>query len=215
MDIYQIISHLLDGILYTLLVTVSCSLTGLSIGVLLACAYRLGGRYAKLFYDFYTFIFRSIPVLVLLFLVYFGLPSAGILIPPLLAMVLSLGLVASAYLAEVFRGALEGVDPTELLAAKAIGMTPFQIFRYIEMPQALRFSAPGIVNELTSVIKYTPLAYTVGVPEIMKKAIILTAITLEGIEVYICVGIIYFLIYRIFLIGIHLLERAFRIPTIA
>jgi polar amino acid transport system permease protein len=151
-------------------------------------------------------------VLVLLFIVYFGLPGIGFKVPSLMAMALSLGLVASAYLAEVFRGAFSSVDPAEVIAAQAMGMNRIQVLRFIELPQMLRFSVPGMVNEFTSVLKYSPFAYTIGIPEITKQAMTLTSTTLRGIEVYLAVGILYFVIYRICLLGVQVLSKYFEIP---
>jgi polar amino acid transport system permease protein len=150
--------------------------------------------------------------LVLLFMVYFGLPSLGIKVGPLLAMVLSLGLIASAYLAEVFRGALDSVEASEILAAEAMGMSRWQVFTQIELPQMFRFAVPGMVNEFTSILKYSPFAYTVGIPEITKQAMTLTATTLRGIEIYLAVGVLYFAIYRILLFAVQWLERRYQIP---
>ena len=127
-------------------------------------------------------------------------------------MVLSLGLIAGAYLAEVFRGALDSVDASEILAAEAMGMNRLQVLVYIELPQMLRFAVPGMVNEFTSVLKYSPFAYTVGVPEITKQAMTLTAITLRGVEIYLAVGLLYFAIYRILLAGVQFIERRYRVP---
>jgi polar amino acid transport system permease protein len=164
--------------------------------------------------DAYTYVFRGIPLLVLLFMVYFGLPGIGLKVPPLLAMVLSLGLISGAYLAEVFRGALDLIDPSEILAAKAMGMSPFQILTLIEFPQMLRFALPGIVNEFTTILKYSPFAYTVGIPEITKQAMALSSTTMRGLEIYLAVGILYFALYRLFLLGVQWVERRFRIPGI-
>ena len=162
--------------------------------------------------DCYTYVFRGVPVLVLLVLVYFGLPGIGYKVPPLMAMALSLGLVASAYLAEVFRGAFNSVDPAEILVAQSMGMTRIQVLMYIELPQMLRFSVPGMVNEFTSVLKYSPFAYTVGIPEITKQAMTLTSTTLRGVEVYLAVGILYFAIYRVCLYGVEILSKRYQIP---
>ena len=153
-----------------------------------------------------------VPVLVLLYLVYFGLPSLGLKAPPLLAMVLSLGLIAGAYLGEVFRGALGSVDAAETLAALAMGMTRRQVFTYIELPQMLRFAVPGMVNEFTTVLKYSPFAYTVGLPEVTQEAMTLVAATHRGIEIYLALGLIYFGIFRALLALIRWLERRYQIP---
>ena len=212
MTFLDILAQLAQGISYTVLVTLVCSLTGLVVGLTVASLRRLDIPWLIPVIDSYTYVFRGVPVLVLLFMVYFGLPGIGLKVPPLMAMALSLGLVASAYLAEVFRGAYNSVDPVEVIAAQAMGMTRIQVLRFIELPQMLRFSIPGMVNEFTSVLKYSPFAYTVGIPEITKQAMTLTSTTLRGIEVYLAVGILYFVIYRVCLAGVQLLSKRFQIP---
>jgi polar amino acid transport system permease protein len=212
MSLFEILLELAQGTAYTVIVTLVCSTTGLAVGLLLSSLYRLSIRSLSFLIDTYTYFFRGVPVLVLLFMVYFGLPGIGIKPPPLLAMALSLGLVAGAYLTEVFRGAFNSVDPTEIIAAQATGMSRLQILRYIEIPQMLRFAVPGMVNEFTSVLKYSPFAYTVGIPEITKEAMTLTATTLKGIEIYLSVGILYFAIYRILLLGVHRIQKQYEIP---
>ena len=215
MNFYDILAQLAQGISYTVLVTLVCSATGLVIGLCLASLRRLSIRGLTPLIDIYTYIFRGVPVLVLLFMVYFGLPSIGIKVPPLMAMALSLGLVSSAYLAEVFRGAFNAVNPVEILAGEAMGMSKLQVLWYIDLPQMFRFSVPGMINEFTSVLKYSPFAYTVGIPEITKQAIALTSTTLRGVEVYLAVGILYFVIYRIILFGIQLINRRYQIPKVS
>ena len=215
MNFYDILAQLAQGISYTVIVTLVCSATGLVIGLTLASLRRLEIPGVTLIIDTYTYIFRGVPVLVLLFMVYFGLPSIGIKVPPLMAMAMSLGLVTSAYLAEVFRGAFNSVNSVEILAGQAMGMSKLQVLWYIDLPQMLRFSVPGMINEFTSVLKYSPFAYTVGIPEITKQAIALTSTTLRGVEVYFAVGLLYFAIYRILLIGIQLLNRHYQIPGLS
>jgi polar amino acid transport system permease protein len=211
-NFYDILAQLAQGISYTVIVTLVCSATGLVIGLALASLRRLDIPGLTPVIDTYTYIFRGVPVLVLLFMVYFGLPSVGIKVPPLMAMALSLGLVTSAYLAEVFRGAFNSVNSVEILAGQAMGMTKLQVLWYIDLPQMLRFSVPGMINEFTSVLKYSPFAYTVGIPEITKQAIAITSTTLRGVEVYFAVGLLYFAIYRILLLGIQLINRHYQIP---
>jgi polar amino acid transport system permease protein len=214
-NFYDILAQLAQGLSYTVIVTLVCSATGLVIGLTLASLRRLEIPGLNPVIDIYTYIFRGVPVLVLLFMVYFGLPSIGIKVPPLMAMALSLGLVTSAYLAEVFRGAFNSVNPVEILAGQAMGMSKLQVLWYIDLPQMLRFSVPGMINEFTSVLKYSPFAYTVGIPEITKQAIALTSTTLRGVEVYFAVGLLYFAIYRILLIGIQLVNRHYQIPGLS
>jgi polar amino acid transport system permease protein len=209
---FDILAQLAQGVSYTVLVTLVCSATGLVVGLILSSLRRLHFTGITPLIDGYTYVFRGVPVLVLLFIVYFGLPGIGFKVPPLLAMALSLGLVASAYLAEVFRGAFNSVDPAEILAGEAMGMTRLQVLIYIELPQMLRFSVPGMVNEFTTVLKFSPFAYTVGIPEITKQAMTLTATTLRGVEIYLAVGVLYFVIYRTCLVGVQALSKRYQIP---
>jgi polar amino acid transport system permease protein len=208
----DILLQLAQGIGYTLVVTLSCAATGLLTGLLVAGLRRQGVPGLTQLLDLYTFVLRGVPVLVLLFLVYFGLPSLGLKVPPLLAMVLSLGLVSGAYLSEVFRGALDSVDSAEIVAAEAMGFSRWQVLLLIEFPQMLRFAVPGMVNEFTTVLKYSPFAYTVGIAEITKQATTLVSTTLQGIDVYFALGLLYFAIYRILLIGVQWIERRYRVP---
>jgi polar amino acid transport system permease protein len=151
----------------------------------------------------------------MLFIVYFGLPGIGVKVSPLWAMMLSLGLISGAYVGEVFRGALDAIDPNEILAAQAAGLNRVQVLISIEWPQMIRMAAPGLVNEFTTILKYSPFGFTVGLPEITKQAMTLTSTTLRGFEVYLAVGILYFCIYRVLLIGVRWLERRFRVPGLS
>src|SRR5690554_4466705 len=197
MDFMQILALLFKGTGYTVMVTVACSATGMLVGLAIAMLYRLGWRPLQPLLRAFTYVFRGLPVLVLLFIVFFGLPNLGLRVPPLISMMLSLGVIAGAYLGEVFRGAFESIETSEIVAAEAMGLNRLQILVYIELPQMLRFSVPGMVNEFTTVLKYSPFAYTVGIPEIMKEAMALSAATLRGVEIYVAVGLIYFAIYKI------------------
>lgn len=212
MSFTQILALLAQGAGYTLLVTLACIATGMLTGLGVALAIRLRMRILGALLRVYTYVFQGVPVLVLLFLVFFGLPGFGLEIQPLPAMMLSLGLIAGAYLAEVFRGAFESVDPNEVMAAEAMGMSRLQILLSIEMPQMLRFAVPGMLNEFTTVLKYSPFAYTVGLPEIMKQAMTLTATTLRGLEIYLAVGLLYFGIYKLMQFSVRAIERYFSIP---
>ncbi len=212
MNFWQILAQLAAGAGYTILVTVACIATGLVTGLGVALLARLRLRALDHLLATYTYVFRGVPVLVLLFLVYFGLPGVGLNVPPLVAMMLSLGLIAGAYLAEVFRGAFASVDPDEIMAAEAMGMSRRQILLAIELPQMLRFAVPGMLNEFTTVLKYSPFAYTVGLPEIMKQAMALAATTLRGLEIYLAIGVLYFGIYKLMLFLVRLIERRFSVP---
>ena len=214
MSFWQILAQLATGVGYTLGVTVACIATGLVTGLALAILTRPRLRLPGLgpVLAVYSYVFRGVPVLVLLFIVFFGLPGLGLEVSPLLAMMLSLGLITGAYLAEVFRAGFNGIDPNEILAAEAMGLRRREILVAIELPQMLRFAVPGMLNEYTTVLKYSPFAYTVGIPDVMKQAITLASTTLRGLEIYLAIGVIYFLIYKLMLALVRAVERRFAIP---
>lgn len=215
MSFIDILQILLQGAGYTLLITFSCAATALVVGLAIAMARELGGAWISAVLSAWVYVFRGVPMLVLLFVVFFGLPGVGLDVPPLLAMMLSLGFISGAYLSEVFRGALAAINPNEVLAAQAMGFTRFETLRLIKLPQMLRFSVPGMINELTTVLKYSPFAYTVGLPEITKQAMALVATTMRGIEIYAAIGLIYFAIYRLLLSAVRLIEKHYAIPGFA
>jgi polar amino acid transport system permease protein len=212
MAFWHILRVLASGAGVTIMVTVACIGTGLLIGLIMAMLSRFHWKPLELMALALTYVFRGIPVLVLLFIVFFGLPIIGVTMSPFISIVLTLGFISGAYLSEIFRGAMNSIDTNEILAAEAMGMTRMQSFIHIVLPQMLRISIPGMINEFTSVLKYSPFAYTVGTPEIMKEAMSLTATTLRGLEIYLAVGIIYFIIYKIFCMLFATIEKRYRIP---
>ncbi|WHN65094.1 ABC transporter permease subunit [Cysteiniphilum sp. QT6929] len=211
MDFLHIARLLFYGVETTVIVTLTCCITGFCVALfMMASLVAIQSKLLLSVYNAFSYVFRAIPVLVMIFLVYFGMASVmNLSLPPLIAINLSLGLIAAAYLYEVFRGALESVDQAELKVAKAQGMKSYQIVLYIQLPQVLRLSFPGMINEFTSVLKYSPFSYTIGVGDIMKQAMALTATTLNAIEIYSLVGVFYFLIYKCFLFGMQYVNKRF------
>ncbi|MGY2853083.1 ABC transporter permease subunit [Pseudomonas tolaasii] len=150
---FDVIGLLLHGVVATFYITLSCFITAFALGLGVAVLRRLSGQRTGAVLSALVFIVRSIPVLVLLFLVYFGLPSLGIRPSPMIAMNLSLGVIGGAYISEVFRGALGSVEHTERVAAQSMGFSDLQVVFHIELPQMLRFSLPGVMNELTAIFE--------------------------------------------------------------
>jgi len=211
----EILLTLLQGAGYTLLVTLACAATALVVGLGIAIARELGGAWLSALLTAIVYVLRGVPMLVLLFIIFFGLPGIGLDVPPLLAMMLSLGLISGAYLSEVFRGSLAAINPNEVLAAQSMGFSRLATLRLVKLPQMARFAVPGMVNELTTVLKFSPFAYTVGIPEITKQAMALVATTMRGIEIYAAIGLLYFGIYRLLLAAVRLIEKRYSIPGFA
>ena len=162
--------QLMDGLKYTLGLTAFGIILGTSLGILLAVGRSYGTRILSIIIMVYEKVIRGIPLLVLFFLIYFGLPQAGINFDAFTAAILGLGLRSSAYQAQIYRGAINSIPEGQINAAYALGMSKFKAIRYIILPQVLRLSIPGWSNEFTILLKDTSLAFGIGVIELMRQA---------------------------------------------
>ncbi len=142
---------------------------------------------------FYIWVIRGTPLLVQLFVVFYGLPHVGVLIDAFPAAILVFSINQGAYCAETIRAALESVPPGQLEAAECAGMTWGQSIRRIVLPQALRTAFPPLSNSLIGMVKDTSLASNITVVEMFMATQRIVARTFESLALYIEVGIIYLL----------------------
>ena len=141
----------------------------------------------------YIWIFRGTPLLVQLFVVFFGLPRVGIRIDPFPAAIIVFSLNEGAYCAEIVRAALESVPSGQLEAGACAGMSYLQTMRRIVLPQAMRTAFPSLSNSLIAMVKDTSLASNITVAEMFMAARTIVAATWEPLALYIEVGLIYLL----------------------
>ena len=139
----------------------------------------------------YIWIFRGTPLLVQLFVVFYGLPKAGVLLAPFPAAVIVFSLNEGAYCAETVRAALEAVPVGQMEAGYCVGMTYFQIMRRIVLPQAMRTAFPPLSNSLIAMVKDTSLAANITVTEMFMVTQRIVARTYEPLLLYVEVGLIY------------------------
>lgn len=145
----------------------------------------------NVFIRFYLSFFRGIPALVLLFLLYFGLPYQ---LSALTASVICFTITSSAFIGEIYRGSLAGVSSGQWDAGLASGFSFFGVLKYIVLPQAFRISVPALSNVAMDLVKGTSLAATITVPEIFQKAKIIGGRTFDYFSLYILVALIYWVI---------------------
>ncbi|WP_255193847.1 amino acid ABC transporter permease [Natronobeatus ordinarius] len=190
------------GAWYTIVLTVVSILLGLLIAVPLAVVRVYGGplRWPALGY---IELIRGTPLLVQLFVLYFGLPLAVWLhgvetvgqgpIPDQAFIIAIIGFTinSSAYQAEYIRGALESVDRGQLTAARSVGLSQFEGIRYVVLPQTLRYAIPAWTNELVYLIKYSSLAAFITVPELYFRASRIASRTFEYTAIYASLAIVY------------------------
>ena len=182
---------MLRGAGYTLLLALSAMVGGLVLG-LPATLMRVA-PWAPLRWPaaLYVSMFRGTPLLVQLFVVYYGLPSIGIEFTPVTAGVLTLSLNAGAYLSESLRGAIHAVAQGQWRAAFSVGLGWPQTLRYVVLPQALRVAVPSMSNTLISLIKDTSLVSVITMTELMLVTKELISVTFRPLPLYVAAAIIY------------------------
>jgi polar amino acid transport system permease protein len=208
-DIYP---ELLKGLWVSLQLSAGALLLGLVLGLPLALIKTYGKGIPKALATGYIEIIRGTPMVVQLFIVYFGLPDVGILLDRVTAAIIALGLNSSAYQAEYFRGALLSIDRGQMMAARALGMTEKQAIMYIMLPQALRLVIPPWSNELIYMVKYTSVAFLIAVPELMARGKMVISRTFLPLETLFWVGVIYIVVLSILAKIVDMVERRYAIP---
>lgn len=184
---------LLPGLLYTIPLTAIAFALGLVIAVVTALVQFANIRVLKQLARIYIWIIRGTPLLVQLFVVYYGLPKVGILIDAFPAAVLVFAFNEGAYAAETMRAALESIPHGQMEAGYCIGMTWWQIVRRVLLPQALRTAFPTLFNELISMVKDTSLAANITVTEMFMTTQRINAVYYEPLALYLEVAAIYLL----------------------
>ena len=180
---------MLKGAAWTLLLAVASVFFGAIIGTLVAITRLARVPRLSQFASLYVSCMRGTPLLVQLFVIYFGLPSIGLQFDPITAGILSLNV--GAYLSETIRGAINGVEHGQRNAALSLGLTPSQTLSYVIGPQALRLAVPSLSNSLISLIKDTSLVSVIAVSELMLPAKEVIATTFQPFPLYLAAAAIY------------------------
>ncbi|NTH49172.1 amino acid ABC transporter permease [Agrobacterium rhizogenes] len=194
----------------TLRMTFFAYILGLVAGLLLAFGEMARARWLSVPCRVYIEFVRGTPTLVQLFLIYFGLASAGLVVPGFLAAVTALGLHYAAYMAEIYRSGIAAIDRGQSEAAKAIGMTAGETMRYIVLPQAVRVILPPMANSVISLLKDTSVASLIAAPELMMRADDITSEYYMPMQVYLITGAMYFIMAFPLSLGVRWLERVAR-----
>ena len=207
-----LIPDFLNGTLVTLKLTFFGLALGFVLGLPSAVARVYGNKWIKWIATAYIELFRGTPILVQLFLIYFGLPDLGITMSRMNAAYFALGLNSGAYQAEYFRGAIQAIGKGQMMAARAIGMSRIKAIRHIILPQALRYVIPAWSNEPISLMKASAVAFLIAVPDLMTKAKIIAAHNYTPIETYLAVAFVYLILVFIMTTVMEYIEKRVRIP---
>ncbi|MEW5826182.1 MAG: amino acid ABC transporter permease [Candidatus Bipolaricaulota bacterium] len=212
-DLAEYVPLLLRMSLVNVALLFSLLCVGFALGTLVAVVQVYGRRLASAAAAGYAWVFRSIPSLVLLFLVYYGPPRLGLRISPFLAATLALGLCSSGYQSQIFRGALLAISGGQMQAARSLGMSRGRAIRTILLPQAFRLAIPGWSNEFSSVVKDTTLAYVVGLNEVMRATRIINDTRYDlTMPALLLTAALFLLMTNAGNLGLGAVERRFGIP---
>jgi His/Glu/Gln/Arg/opine family amino acid ABC transporter permease subunit len=191
---FYIARELLWASIATVTITLGALVLAGVVGFLLALIRIWAPTWLRYLALVYIELFRNTPVLVQLFILYFGLAQIGIQMPPLAAAMLGLGLNGSALLAEIFYSSIKAVDRGQEEAGLAIGLTPGRTLYQIVLPQALRIALPSVGNYAIALMKDTSLASAVAAPELAFRARMLVSETFLSTQIYLLVALIYFVL---------------------
>ena len=179
---------------WTLLLTALSFVIGGALGAALAILRLSENRILRGFASGYILVIQSIPVLMVLFMSYYGLSLFGIELPAFFAASLSLSIYVSAYLAEIWRGSIESVPFQQWEASSSLALTRAQQYRYVILPQAMRIALPPTVGFLVQLVKNTSIVSVVGFVELSRAGALVNQATFLPFQVFSVVALIYFLI---------------------
>jgi len=209
---WNILPKLLEGTLVTIELTIIAITMGVLLGIPVALGRVYGNKPVYIICTFFVEIIRGTPLLTQLFILYFGLPSVGIMLSPFVAAMLGMGINSAAYQAEYFRGAIQSVKKEQLIAAYSLGMKQVQTIRHIVLPQMFRIVIPSWSNELIYLLKYSSMAYMIQAPEIMSQGRLIASRNFRTFEVFIVVALIYLILVLVISKILDLMEKKVHIP---
>ena len=195
------------GIEITIPLTVISFALALIIAVIVALIQYAKIRGLRQLCRFYIWIVRGTPLLVQLYIVFYGLPSVGIMLDAFPAAILVFGFNEGAYMAESIRGTLEGVNVGQLEAGYCVGMSYGKIMWHVVLPQALRMAFPALSNSLISMLKGTSMAATITVVEMFRQAQVINGRVYESLALYSEVAVIYLFFCTILTVIQHRCEK--------
>ena len=208
----RFLPEFLKGTIVTLKLTAVGLLIGFALGLVLALLRLYGPRWLRILASRYIELFRGTPLLVQLFLIYYGLPSVGITFNQTVSAYLALGLNSAAYQAEYLRGAIQSIGESQMTAGRAIGLSRWQTIRFIILPQALRLVIPAWSNEPISLLKTSAVVFLIAVQDLMAWSKWVANKTYNPIGSYMAVSVFYLVLVFFMTLFLKWIERKTRIP---
>lgn len=201
-------TQLLEGALITVEITSVSLLLGCVLGLLAGIGRLNPAR--RLIYGVctaYVAAIRGTPLLVQLFILFFGLPQFGILLPAFLCGVLGLGVYSGAYVSEIVRGAIQSIDRGQMEAARSIGLSSSQAMQSVILPQAVVRMIPPLGNEFIALIKNSALVSLLTIHDLMHEGQKIISVSYRSLEVYLAIAVLYFVLTGITTLALRKLEQ--------
>ncbi|OPJ65009.1 amino acid ABC transporter permease [Clostridium oryzae] len=202
-----LIPILLKGSLVTLELTICSVLIGMILGIFITLMRISHFKSLSTIAYVYTWIFRGTPLLLQIYIIYFGLPSVGIVLPSFLSALIGLSLNSAAYMAEIIRGGILAVDKGQFEAAKALSFSYAVTMRKIILPQTIRIIIPSIGNELIAMLKDTSLVSVIAMSDLMRNATLQASSTGNPWMPLLGAGVMYLIMTTVFTVVFDNLEK--------
>lgn len=221
--ILDALPYILNGAVTTAGIVTGAMCLGLLAGIPMAAGQVYGPKPVRFCIGVYVWFFRGVPVLVLLFLVYFGVFGFfetkyqeifrnRVNFSPFIAACIVMGMTSAAYQSQIIRGAIQSLPQGQMKAASALGMSDTVAIRSIILPQALRISIPGWSNEFSIVLKDSAIAFVLGTQEIMARTHFVASRTYQHLPLYLLAAVLYFILTWMGVKALLRLEQKVRIP---
>lgn len=182
---------LAKGLLLTAQISLASMVIGMVIGILSACLSLSGSRPLRLVILTYIEAIRNTPFIVQVFLIYFGLPALGFRLDPISAAITAMSIYGGAYISEIVRAGIEGINKGQIEAAKALGLSPYRTFRHVVLKPALATVFPSLSAQFILLLLSSSVVSAISVPELTGVGNDIQGMTLRNMEIYLIIAAIY------------------------
>ncbi len=212
-DLLQQIPLILAGLVNTLQLAVIISITGFLLGIFVFYLTTSKNKLVRNAINAYISFFIGMPLIVLLFLMYYGLPQWGIRLNPFTVAVIGFTLNVAAYNAAYLKTAFNGLDMSQIEAATAQGFRPVQIFRLITLPQVLRSSVPALTNQVIANLKDSSVTFLIQYTEFFARMQELAATNFQFFKAYLLAALVYLALVSVIVLLARSIEKRLLIPS--
>lgn len=195
------------GVWWTVVLTVCAAILSFFGGIIFALAILYAPAVVRYPVRLFMWLFMGTPLLLQLFLIYFGLAQIGIYIPALASGIIGLGLHFAVYNADVFRAGITAVDPGQSEGARSIGFSRLQTLRYIVVPQAVRNTTPPIGSNMIALLKESSVVSVLGIAELVHASQLAISETYRPFEFYLTAAALYYALNLVLEAGLHRVEK--------